>query len=416
MLFDFDPPDFARDGKDWPHRAASRFVRSNGIVWHVQEMGEGPAILLIHGTGGATHSWRDLMPLLSQRFRVIAPDLPGHGFTTATRQARMTLPAMADSLGYLMNAMEVKPVLVVGHSAGAAIAIRAALDGRIVPVGIVGLNAALMPFRGLAQVLFPMAARLLVLNPVVPRFFSWQADVHGVRRLIESTGSTISDDGVRFYQRLIAKSGHAAAALAMMANWELEPLMRDLPKLTTRLDLIVGQADSAVPPDDADRVKERRPATQVTRVPKLGHLAHEEDAPLFAALIARIADECALDTGAAPPPLPVGERSTPQASGEGFSTVDRAVAPSPGSLTLADLSPTGRGGGAPAEPMSCPPRQRPHVRLSPALHRPGRAGDPCGRLHRLFDVPLCRRSGRLHCRAGCDDEGPAGTGRIARPQ
>jgi magnesium chelatase accessory protein len=291
MLFDFDAPDFARDGKDWPNRSASRFVRANGIVWHVQEMGQGPALLLIHGTGGATHSWRDLMPRLATRFRVIAPDLPGHGFTASTRHARMTLPAMAEALGHLMTALEAAPVLVVGHSAGAAIAIRAALDGHLRPQGIVGLNAALMPFRGLAQVLFPMAARLLVLNPVVPRFFSWQADVSGVRRLIESTGSTIDQDGIRYYQRLISKSGHAAAALAMMANWDLDPLMRDLPRLKPRLDLIVGQADSAVPPDDADRVAARWPATRITRIPRLGHLAHEEDPATFADLIAGIADD-----------------------------------------------------------------------------------------------------------------------------
>jgi hypothetical protein len=100
----------------------------------------------------------------------------------------------------------------------------------------------------------------------------------------------------------------------MMANWELEPLMRDLPKLTTRLDLIVGEADSAVPPDDAERVKERLPTTQVTRVPKLGHLAHEEDPSTFADLIFRIADELTLSPTARPLPLPIGEWSASDAS------------------------------------------------------------------------------------------------------
>jgi magnesium chelatase accessory protein len=341
MLFDFDAQDFAREGKAWPHRAASRFVRANGIVWHVQEMGQGPALLLIHGTGGATHSWRDLMPLLATRFRVIAPDLPGHGFTSATRAARMTLPGMADSLGHLMTVLAASPLLVVGHSAGAAIAIRAALDGRIVPAGIVGLNAALMPFRGLAQVLFPMAARLLVLNPIVPRFFSWQADAQGVRRLIESTGSTLSDEGIQLYRTLISKSGHAAAALAMMANWELEPLMRDLPKLATRLDLIVGQADSAVPPDDADRVKLLRPETHVIRVPRLGHLAHEEDPTAFADLITRIAGEVARDDHLHPASLPMERKSMPQVSGEGSQTA--AFAALGRFALLADLSSSGRG-------------------------------------------------------------------------
>ncbi|MFN5717015.1 MAG: alpha/beta fold hydrolase, partial [Bradyrhizobium sp.] len=72
---------WSRDGTDWPNRNASVFVEAAGIRWHVQRMGEGPSLLLIHGTGAATHSWRDMLPLLARHFSVVAPDLPGHGFT-----------------------------------------------------------------------------------------------------------------------------------------------------------------------------------------------------------------------------------------------------------------------------------------------------------------------------------------------
>ena len=59
---------WSRDGADWPNRDASIFVEAAGIRWHVQRMGEGPPLLLIHGTGAATHSWRGLLPLLAQHF------------------------------------------------------------------------------------------------------------------------------------------------------------------------------------------------------------------------------------------------------------------------------------------------------------------------------------------------------------
>ncbi|MDU3043759.1 MAG: alpha/beta hydrolase, partial [Bradyrhizobium sp.] len=61
-----DKPNWSVDGKDWPNRAASRFVDAAGLRWHVQMMGEGPVALLAHGTGAATHSWRDLAPLLAR--------------------------------------------------------------------------------------------------------------------------------------------------------------------------------------------------------------------------------------------------------------------------------------------------------------------------------------------------------------
>ena len=75
--------DWAKDGRDWPNHAASRFVEAAGMPWHVQVMGEGPAILLLHGTGAATHSWRDVMPKLAATNTEIggalepnAPDTP----------------------------------------------------------------------------------------------------------------------------------------------------------------------------------------------------------------------------------------------------------------------------------------------------------------------------------------------------
>ncbi|MBL6430924.1 MAG: alpha/beta fold hydrolase [Alphaproteobacteria bacterium] len=54
-----------------------------------------PALLLVHGTAASTHSFRDLMPRLSARFRVIAIDLPGHGFTDARDTQSLTPTGMA---------------------------------------------------------------------------------------------------------------------------------------------------------------------------------------------------------------------------------------------------------------------------------------------------------------------------------
>jgi magnesium chelatase accessory protein len=57
------------EGIGWPHRETSRFLTAGGLRWHVQEAGDGPTLLLLHGAGAATHSWRGLFPLLAERFR-----------------------------------------------------------------------------------------------------------------------------------------------------------------------------------------------------------------------------------------------------------------------------------------------------------------------------------------------------------
>ena len=103
---DANRPDWAVEGRDWPHREASRFVEAAGLRWHVQEFGrpEAPVLLLLHGTGAATHSWRGLAPLLAQDFFVIAPDLPGHGFTDPLPADRLSLPGMASAIRDLLTA------------------------------------------------------------------------------------------------------------------------------------------------------------------------------------------------------------------------------------------------------------------------------------------------------------------------
>lgn len=279
-----------KDGRDWPNGHASRFVEAAGFRWHVQVMGHGPAILLAHGTGASTHSWRDLAPLLAKHFTVIAPDLPGHGFTDAPLAGGLTLPGMAGALRSLMETMKVSPVLAVGHSAGAAILVRMCLDGAIRPDAIISLNGALMPFRGVASKVFSPMAKLLFINPLVPRIFAWRAGgVSSVERLIESTGSAIDAEGVELYARLFRSPAHVAGALGMMANWDLMPLIRDLPQLKTPLILVAGGADKAIPADDAFRVRDMTKAATVAYLRGLGHLAHEEQPEQIAEIIVRFA-------------------------------------------------------------------------------------------------------------------------------
>lgn len=267
-----------RDGRDWPHRDASRFVDAGGLRWHVQLVGRGPSLLLIHGTGASTHSWRGLMPLLARHFEVVAVDLPGHAFTQAPPTTEgFSLPGIASALGALLKALQRSPQVVVGHSAGAAIGVRMCLDGHASPDVLVGLNGAWLPFGGAAGTWFSAAARLLAATPILPRLFAWGAsEPPRVRRLIEQTGSRLDDEGLAFYARLVREPAHAAAALQMMARWDLAALQRDVRRLRPALTLVVGSRDLAVSPAQSQRMKALLPAAELVTLPGLGHLAHEE--------------------------------------------------------------------------------------------------------------------------------------------
>jgi magnesium chelatase accessory protein len=285
-----DRLEWATDGRDWPNRVASHFVRAAGFVWHVQLMGSGPPLLLVHGTGASTHSWRDLAPILARDFSIVAPDLPGHGFTDTPPAAQMSLPGMGLALGELLRTLGIRPVLAAGHSAGAAILARMCINGLIAPAALIALNGALVSLRGVPDQVFSPLAKLFAALPLVPRLFAWRAaDTAVVARLLEQTGSTLDATGVALYARLMRSPAHVAGALAMMANWDLHSLERDLPRLTTPLFLVVGSNDQTVPPGDALRVRALVPGARIESLPGLGHLAHEERPAETADSIGRIA-------------------------------------------------------------------------------------------------------------------------------
>ena len=283
----YTAPAWEREGADWPNREASRFVEAGGVTWHVQVMGHGPALLLLHGTGGASHSFRDLAPLLAERFTVIVPDMPGHGFSSwPEREDALSLPGMAKALGQLLKTLRLDPRLAAGHSAGAAVLAQMQLSGQLQADTIVSINGALLPLPGLPGLVFSPIAKVLNKGGFAARVFSLNArEPAAVERLLWGTGSSIDAWGIELYARLIRFSRHTAAALGMMARWDLKRLQRDLPDLKGELVMIVGAGDLSVPPSEAGRVAAHRPGTQMATVYAAGHLAHEEKPAEVAALI-----------------------------------------------------------------------------------------------------------------------------------
>ena len=281
-----EPLNFDRDAHDWPNRAASRIVETPNIRWHVQVAGSGPPLLLLHGTGASTHSWAGLLPLLAERYTVIAPDLPGQGFTSLTGRRDLSITGMSRALRTLLDTLNLEPHIAVGHSAGAAIAARMNLDGQLATESIVALNGAFVPFGGVVTRLFSPLAKLLTLNPIVPQIFAWSAsDRSSVERLLKSTGSKIPEASLVLYQRLFASPPHVSSTLAMMASWDLDTLLRDLPRLKSPLFLIIGESDLTISPNDAHLISRLVPSCRTIRLPALGHLAHEENPVRIASAI-----------------------------------------------------------------------------------------------------------------------------------
>lgn len=268
-----------REGRIWPHREASRFVDIGAARWHVQRMGSAghPRLLLLHGTGASVHSWRAVMPLLAGNFDLFACDLPRHAFTTGHPPEAMSLPKMAEAVAGLLDTTDFAPDLIVGHSAGAALTLQLALD-RGYRGGIVGIGSALRPFPGPAAQVFPALAKLLFVNPFVPRIFSAAAGFgsEAERFVYRSTGSQIDAEGMACYAALLRNPRHTKGALAMMANWDLPTLRTRMAAITNSVLLVHADKDAAIPLDWAREANSWLPHSRLEVLEGLGHLAHEE--------------------------------------------------------------------------------------------------------------------------------------------
>lgn len=278
--------DWATDGADWPNREASQFVDAAQMRWHVQVMGKGPVALLLHGTGSSTHSWRDVMPILANHFTVVAPDLPGHGFTSKPTPQSLSLPGMAGAVGALLRKLDLKPERAAGHSAGSAVMVRMAVERFMAPDLLVSFNGAFFPVTGVAGQFFKPLARAMSGAVVVQKFFARMADRAATERLLKDTGSKIDEAGLKYYQRLFSNEGHVAGTLGMMAAWDLHWVPEDLRALHLPLWLVRGTGDRTVPPASADKAKALCRTAHIIDMKGLGHLAHEEDPQTAAAIIA----------------------------------------------------------------------------------------------------------------------------------
>ena len=188
---------------------------------------------------------------------------------------------MTRDIAALCDAQGWQPAMIVGHSAGGALALNLAArlaESGTTPRCVVGINAALSRFEGVAGWLFPLMAKTLAINPVTAALFAaGRPNPARARRLIESTGSRLDAAGIDLYARLLADRAHVDGTLQMMARWDVDTLARRLPTLGARCVFLVGENDAAVPPSASRKAAATIPSARVVEMPRLGHLAHEED-------------------------------------------------------------------------------------------------------------------------------------------
>jgi magnesium chelatase accessory protein len=271
----------------------SRTVVADGVAWHVEVGGRGPAVLLLHGTGGATSSWHEVAARLAPHCTVVIPDFPGHGRSAAPAFERLTLANFARGVAAVCRTLEVAPLVAVGHSAGAAVALQLAVDGSMPSLRhVVGVNAALaaVPWTELPACAAVM--RMAFGSPLALDLVARLAARPGtVRSLLSSAGGSPGAATIARYEALFTSRAHAIAAYGMTVNWRLAPLLARFPTLGVPATFVVGTDDRWTPARVSTEAARRIPGARVRSLEGAGHLAPEERPDAVAAAILDVVRE-----------------------------------------------------------------------------------------------------------------------------
>lgn len=123
-------------------------IQANGIQTNYHDLGKGEPVIMIHGSGpgvSAWANWRLSLPVLAKKYRVIAPDMVGFGFTERPDDYNYTMQNWVDQLIGVMDALSIESAPIIGNSFGGALALALAIQHpdrvkKLVLMGSVGLE------------------------------------------------------------------------------------------------------------------------------------------------------------------------------------------------------------------------------------------------------------------------------------
>jgi pimeloyl-ACP methyl ester carboxylesterase len=250
-----------------------RSVRVGDIDMHYVEAGRGPALLLLHGLGASTFSFRRLIPLLAPHLRAIALDLKGFGYSERPRDGDYSLSAHARTIRDFMDVMGIEKASVLGHSMGGAVAMHLAAAyperiERLILVSSATQSEVSRAVRGarFLRLFLPLVAMLTLQN----RWF---------RRLSLSSAvvdpSYLTEDVMEGYIRPTRIRGHLRSLGELMVDRAKDP--RIDPSAIHQPTLIIwGGGDRWLPPSNGRRLQQQIPGARMVVVEKAGHLVPEE--------------------------------------------------------------------------------------------------------------------------------------------
>jgi pimeloyl-ACP methyl ester carboxylesterase len=283
--------------------AESRFVEADGIEVHYRETGQGTlAIVLMHGFGASTFSWREVTGPLAERGRVIVYDRPAFGLTERPMRGQWdpddyaggspySPEAQADLAIALMDALGIDRAVLVGHSAGGSIAMIAALRHPERVEALVLVDAAVYTEGGPPAAVYPLLStpQLRRIGPLVARSIGGAAGDRFLD-LAWHDATRITDEVRAGYRTPLAVDDWDRALWELTIARSPQRLGERVSEISCPTLVVTGDDDRIVPTDDSRRLVREIPGAELAVVEDAGHVPHEEQPTVFVNAVYRFLD------------------------------------------------------------------------------------------------------------------------------
>jgi haloalkane dehalogenase len=265
-------------------------ARIDGLDIAYRELGEGPAVLLLHGWPTSSYLFKDSMPAIARHHRAIAPDLPGFG-ASSKPDVRYDFPLFEGVIDGLLDDLGVDEVAIVGHDLGGPIGVHWALRNPDRVTAIALLNTLLYPEFTPEIIEFVE----MMLDPQKAYEATSPESLAAFIRSGLSEGFAAADEVIAEFQAPYASDAARKTLAAASIGLSLEgfrEVAAGLPSITVPVRAIYGEQDRVLP-DVADtmrKVKRDIPHAEISSLPSCGHFLTGEEPRLVGALLGEFLD------------------------------------------------------------------------------------------------------------------------------
>lgn len=252
----------------------------NHIELYYESYGSGDPILLIHGFGGNTYSWHELIPILSQKNKVLAVDLKGFGRSPKPKDSSYSVYDQARLIIRFIQKHDLNNLTLVGHSLGGAISMVVALNLIIDEPGLLS-RLILIDCVAYKQSLpgFIRTLRIPLLGPIILSLISSKKMCRSVLKLAYYEDSKISDITVSSYAKPIDSKGGKYALIQTAKNIipkDFENLYSCYRDIEIPTLILWGKEDEIIPLWVGKRLNSEISGSKLIILEKCGHIPHEE--------------------------------------------------------------------------------------------------------------------------------------------